>query len=118
MEYETEIPLKTISEANTFEHWSISHRRHKNQKYVIWYELVNDKPDVKLPCTVTFTRIAPRALDGDNLQVAFKYIRDQVAEYITGSTGGHGDADPRITWLYQQQKRKPKEYAIKIKISS
>lgn len=60
---------------------------------------------------VTLTRIAPRALDDDNLAYAFKGVRDSIAKCL-----GVDDRDPRVSWDYAQSRRAPKEYAIAIVI--
>ena len=52
-----------------------------------------------LPVTVTIVRIAPRALDDDNLAYAAKAIRDGVADGL-----GVRDNDPRVSWRYEQRK--------------
>lgn len=52
-----------------------------------------------LPVTVTIVRIAPRALDDDNLAYAAKAIRDGVADAL-----GVRDNDPRVSWRYAQEK--------------
>lgn len=52
-----------------------------------------------LPVVVTLARIAPRALDDDNLAFAFKAIRDGVADGL-----GVRDNDPRVSWRYTQAK--------------
>lgn len=62
--------------------------------------------------TVRLTRIAPRAFDTDNLGVALKSVRDQVAEEL----GRDDSPKAGITWLYAQRKRKPKEHAVIIEI--
>ena len=64
-------------------------------------------PDV--PVVVTLTRIAPRALDGDNLQGAFKAMRDEVAKWI-----GVPDNHPSVTWEYGQRRGGVGEYAVSI----
>jgi hypothetical protein len=64
------------------------------------------------PLVVTFTRIAPRFLDDDNLRGAFKAVRDQTAAYL----GLRNDNDPRIAWRYQQLKGKPHQYLVRIEI--
>jgi hypothetical protein len=49
--------------------------------------------------TVTLIRVAKRPLDTDNLETAFKAVRDQVAQEL-----GTNDApDGPITWAYQQK---------------
>ncbi len=64
------IPLKTISETNASqrEHWSVKNRRYKAQSAETtlalrhaWGPMVGTWTT---PCTITLTRIAPRALDG------------------------------------------------------
>lgn len=52
-----------------------------------------------LPVVVTLTRVAPRALDDDNLAYSFKAIRDGVADGL-----GVRDNDPRVSWRYEQRK--------------
>ncbi len=65
-----------------------------------------------LPCTITLTRIAPRELDGDNLQAGCKAARDAVALFLCAD-----DADPRISWEYRQARRGVKDYALLIEIN-
>lgn len=128
------IPLRLVSEANSREHWHKAARRHTQQKMVVKAYLNNadineshvfkcfrlpgyfqDKEQV----TVTLTRAAPRPFDSDNLQSSFKYIRDFLAEWITGIEGaGKADSDPRITWKYNQIKTKNKEYFIVIELAN
>ena len=65
---------------------------------------------VVYPIAVSMTRIAPRALDDDNLQTAFKSVRDGVADAL-----GIDDRDPRVAWRYAQEKGKPPHMRIGIK---
>jgi|SRR5271157_2998663 len=100
-----QIPLETISEANTSEHWTKKHKRHKHQKSVIAWQFMTEKPDISLPCKVRLTRISPRSLDDDNLRMAFKWIRDAIADnLIPGKAAGRADDDKRIFWEYAQEK--------------
>jgi hypothetical protein len=55
--------------------------------------------------------VAPRALDGDNLQSAFKAVRDGVADWL-GVDDGHKNLD----WQYYQRKDGPKVYAVEIEV--
>lgn len=64
-----------------------------------------------LPCTVTLTRIAPRDLDGDNLQSSLKAIRDGVADFLKVD-----DRDSRVTWAYAQERGAPKFYGVRVEI--
>lgn len=104
------IPIRLPSAANLREHWRVRHRRTKEQRNLVTMFL--GKPThPALPVTVRLTRIAPRALDGDNLQSAFKAIRDSVASWL-----GVDDADERVVWKYAQAKGGAKRYAIEIEV--
>jgi len=118
--YSRTIPIQTVSESNSREKWIKRSKRHSMQKLVIKSFLNADSPRIKLPCTITLTRIAPRKFDSsDNLPASFKYIKDAVAEYIhPGKAPGRADDDERITWLYAQEKGAVREYAIRIDIST
>jgi hypothetical protein len=116
---EVEIPIRTVSEANSSEHWTKKHARKKQQRKICTFYLkstsrVSEK--IELPCLITLTRISPRFLDtGDNLPCSFKHMRDVIAELITGDTRpGLADSDDRLTWEYKQEKGKPKQYGIRI----
>lgn len=114
----SKLPIKTVSESNTSEHWSKSHKRHKTQKKQIawWWLTLEDKP--QLPCCVKLTRIAPRALDShDNLPTALKWIADAIAaKLVPNKQAGRADDSKEITWSYDQKKGQPKEYAVLIEI--
>ncbi len=107
------VPIATVSEANTFEHWTDKHRRHKKQKERTHLMLPAQK--YPLPCSINLTRISPRNLDGDNLVSSMKHIRDAVAEKIhPGLAPGRADDDPLITWNYSQEKGQPKQQGVRI----
>ena len=74
--YEKKIEgLKTLSEANFYEHYYKKNARHQSQKSAIRNNLKDDNIPQYLPCSVKLTRIAARKLDvHDNLRMAFKYI--------------------------------------------
>lgn len=59
---------------------------------------------------VTITRLSARELDSDNLESSQKAVRDGVADAL-----GIDDRDPRVTWLYAQEKAKG--YAVRITIT-
>lgn len=102
------IPLKLQSLANMRWHWRKMDKEKKHQKTVVKMFLHGcDLPS--LPVVVTLTRIGKRRLDGDNLQIAGKYVRDQIAAAF-----GVDDGDERYTWVYEQ--RIGKEYAVEIEI--
>jgi hypothetical protein len=56
------------------------------------------------------TRYAPRPYDDDNIRSAFKYVRDAISEFVLGLAdnkaykAGRADNDPRLTWVYAQEK--------------
>ena len=109
-----EIPIKTISEGNCFEPWQVRHKRHKAQKKAVFVYMLPMKHLLKLPCVITLVRLASRFLDvGDNLPMSLKYIRDGVAEQITGDyVPGRADNNTGLTWKYDQEKSK--KYGVKI----
>ncbi len=60
---------------------------------------------------ITLTRIAPRELDGhDNLRTAMKHVVDG----ITDALGLKSDRDPRLTWAYEQERGRPRQYAVEV----
>lgn len=104
------LPMKLPSVANLREHWAAKAKRARAQRnavatawlvhadrvaWVLRFAGFLRGPGVE----VTLTRVAPRALDSDNLASAFKAIRDEVALKL-----GVNDNDPRVTWSYGQSK--------------
>lgn len=110
------IALESKSEANMQEHWAVKHKRVKLQKKLVWAKWMADKPKVKLPCVVCLTRQSTKELDrGDNLEMAMKHIRDQIADLIIpGKAPGQADSSKEITWIYNQTKGRPKGISIQI----
>lgn len=110
------LDIKTISEANCSQHWSIKHKRHTKQKKRISYEFKIRELLIPLPCHIKLTRISYRSLDAeDNLPCAFKWIKDQIAAEITGNrVAGRADDDKRMTWEYGQEKGSPQSIRIEI----
>lgn len=106
------IPYRLPSMANARLHWVAKARIVKDQRQLVTMFL-GRWPRPALPVTVRLTRIAPRALDGDNLQGAFKACRDSVATWL-----GVDDADTRVVWEYAQSKGGAKRYAIVIEVES
>ena len=103
-----DLPIRIESVANKREHWSKRAARTKLHRFAAM--VVQPHP---LPCIVTMTRIAPRALDGDNLQSGFKALRDGIAKRL-----GVDDADPRVEWRYDQARGKAKEYAARVTVEA
>jgi hypothetical protein len=105
-----EIPIRTISEMNGRGHWASKARRAKLHRQAAWLCLAA-KVRPPLPCIVTLTRIAPRALDGDNLQASLKACRDGVADWLKVD-----DRDHRVSWCYQQHRGAPNQYAVEVAV--
>jgi hypothetical protein len=63
------------------------------------------------PFVVTLTRIAPRKLDSDNLNSAFKAMRDGIADWLCVDDGHES-----VTWVYAQRKGRKGEYAAEVAI--
>lgn len=101
-----ELPLRIESVANKREHWARRAERTRLHRFA-----AIAVPAHPLPCVVTLTRIAPRALDDDNLRSAFKALRDGVADRL-----GVKDNDPRVRWEYVQERGKAKHYAARVDI--
>lgn len=114
-----ELPIKTVSEANCTEHWTKKSKRHKEQAFFVRMAYLQYIEQVTLPVKITMTRCASRKLDSDNLQMAFKWIRDELSDLVcsdrivstsqskTGRTiavRGRNDSDARINWEYKQEK--------------
>lgn len=110
------IPLRIVSEANTHQHHMVRYNRQKKQVRVIKFSLCSC--DIKPPCLVTITRVAPRSLDAlDNLPSSLKHVIDAIASYlIPGLKPGRADGSKEISWHLSQEKGPPKTYALRIKI--
>lgn len=108
------IPVKLLSELNTRDHWTKKAKRTRILKILVKSAWNKKPPSTKPPCTVTLVRVSPRELDSDNLQGAFKSVRDAVADLlIPGMPAGRADGSPLITWNYVQEKNSP---CIKIRL--
>ena len=108
------LPIYIASEANSREHWHEKAKRHHNQKD--WIKVAMLHEELRLPCQVKMTRLAPSTLDSDNLITAFKYVRDYIAAEITKDfRPGRADSTSKIKWCYSQEKSSL--YGAKILIS-
>lgn len=108
-----QLPIRTKSEANNFEHWRVKDKRKKAHNALIGATLNPLRSELRLPCVVTLKRFGPTLLDSfENLPMSFKRIVDFLASILTGKDRGRGDSDPRITWRAEQEKSSA--YGIKI----
>lgn len=124
--------LKTVSEANSSDHYRVKAERHRLQKGKVKVAMRTQLPKLSLftrrrddsscithcKARVIVTRIAPRKLDcQDNLPASLKWVVDSIAEELTGDyRPGRADDAEWIKWEYRQEKGKPREYAVKIEI--
>ncbi len=103
--------MRLQSEANSRDHYMAKARRVKDQRFgvtVVLQSCLGMRPPMP-PLVVTITRIAPRALDTDNLVASAKAVRDAVAKWLRVD-----DADPSVEYCYTQEKGRPTEYAVRI----
>jgi len=111
------IPVVTKSESNQREHWAAKAKRAKTQRgaaRLLTHHTMTGI-DLRCPLRITLTRIAPRALDGDNLGPALKAVRDGVAEAL----GFANDREsPRLWWRHRQRRGGTGEYAVEVAIAA
>jgi hypothetical protein len=107
------IPLKLGAALNARVHWTARAKRAKTERAIVGAALRHHPFAAdSAPSTCTLTRIAPRALDDDNLAGAFKSIRDEVAAFFGVDDGPKGP----IAWHYGQRKGAPKQCGIEINL--
>lgn len=114
------VPLRTVSLKNKREHWAQKARRTKTERNTTaWAMFYAWAPGTILElkptecATVTLTRVAPRALDGDNLTMSLSAVRDQIADELSLPDDRDGYW---LRWVYDQRKGKPKQYAVDVLI--
>jgi len=98
----------TVSESNARGHWAPRAKRAAAQRMIAKAQATRYVLRA-LPAIVTLVRIAPRALDDDNLRGALKATRDGVADAF-----GVNDRDPRIEWRYGQRRGPPRAFQVEI----
>ena len=109
------LPIRTVSTLNAREHWSKRARQAAEHRALARMLLTAPwrAARLTLPVRVTFTRVAPRALDGDNLQASLKATRDGVADAL-----GVDDRTPLVMWTYDQRRGKVREHGVEISVES
>lgn len=110
------LPLRLVSEANRRGAWFVHDRRRKQQRTVTRCvaNLVHPslRPATGSRLVVTITRVAPRALDTDNLATSAKAVRDELAAWLGVSDGPKGPVD----WRYAQR-REGKVYGTLVEVT-
>ena len=105
--------MKIVSVANLRLHWAVKAKLARDQRTRTRMSLnaAAQSSGLELPLTVVLTRVAPRRLDGDNLQSGFKAVRDGVADWL-----GVDDGNGLIDWQYAQRSAGPKVYKVEIEV--
>jgi hypothetical protein len=106
-----ELPIFTKSEANMRGRWQGGARRAAKQRedLELAMRVVRVKPP--LPVIVRLIRIAPSKLDeNDNLNRALKALRDEFAAWL----GVDDRRSDRVLFVYDQVRRAPRTYGIRI----
>lgn len=104
------LPIKTVAGLNAREHWRKRAKRVRAERLAANFGIRSPKMP-SLPIAVTLIRLSAGKLDDDNLQGAFKAIRDGVADAY-----GVPDNDPRIQWQYAQERCKRGEFGVRIEV--
>lgn len=116
------LPIRTVSEANSREHWATRRKRRLKQDSLLRSAWEKESPRIvnleSHELQLWLTRIAPRSLDpSDNLPASFKHLLDTLCDLILpGHKPGRADGKLNIMTIYDQRKGAPKEYAVEIKI--
>lgn len=110
------LPIKIDPYKPCMHHYVRSSINNSIKRCVLAYRPLEFK-ELKLPCKIIITRIAPRRFDYDNLVASFKYLTDLIADMlIPGLAAGRADGDKRLDFSYDQMSAGKKTYGVKIQI--
>lgn len=118
--------LALPSVANLREHWSDKAKRTKFHRGVAWDRvspvLLHHAVALRSALagkgiTVCITRVAPRALDDDNLASACKSVRDGITDALR-AFGVRDDRDARVRWEYAQGRGVPHQRAVRVEVTA
>lgn len=108
------LPLRLDSRANGRGAWRNHSHTHAAQRRLAAMVLTKHRTKLKaelrngvLP--VRLVRIAPRELDDDNLEAAFKSVRDGIADLL-----GLDDRDPRVAYVPDGETAGVREFGIRL----
>lgn len=107
------LPIKTVAGLNAREHWRTRAKRVHAERATSYMTISLERDKPGLPVAVSLVRLSAGTLDDDNLQGAFKAIRDGVADAY-----GVPDNDPRIQWRYSQEKCGRGEFGVRIEVKA
>lgn len=111
------LPVKTVNEKNSSEHWRYRQKRAKAHRASATWGLHCALRDgviwrLQPPWVVTCTRLSSGVLDAhDGLPAALQHVVDGIADAL-----GIPDNDPRVTWRYAQEKCKRGRYAVRVTV--
>jgi hypothetical protein len=115
---EVTIPIRTHSGDNARTHWRTRAARVKRQRTATALLLLSGGVATARAWPgwlVVLTRVAPRQLDAhDGLPSSLKAVADEVARQL----GLVSDRDSRLNWAYGQERGKPREYAVRVRIEA
>lgn len=108
-----DLPLRLGRGLNDRKHWAPRSKQAKAERQCAHLLVKHryDKPP--LPVVVTLVRLSAGTLDDDNLQGAFKAVRDGVADAY-----GIPDNDPRLRFQYAQERAKRGTAGVRVVIAS
>ena len=107
--------LRLASTINARQHWRARAAAAKRQRAAARLCL-SAHPRPTGPVVVTITRVAPRALDSDNLAGACKSVRDGVADWL-GVDDGAAERAGLVAWRCAQGTQ-AEFYAVRITIEA
>ncbi len=109
-----ELPLRLSTLGNAKGHWrqkAAVAKAHRSTAALVLRASRVTPPAPGRRLLVTITRIAPAALDSDNLVGSAKHVRDGVADWL-----GIDDRSPLVTWVVEQEKGAPRTYGARVVI--
>jgi hypothetical protein len=105
------IPVRLVSESNAHEHWRSRQKRAKSQRATVAAVARSVLARPALPCVIRITRIAPKALDRNNLDGSAKHVVDGLADWL-----GIDDRDPRVAYVCEQERGAKGDYAVRVEV--
>ena len=106
------LPLRIESTPNKREHWATKAWRTSAHRHTAYFALKARRTPDWSRIRVRLTRVAPRAMDDDNLAAGFKAVRDGIADWLVID-----DGSDRVVWEYAQAKGAVREYAVRVQVT-
>ena len=113
------VPVKTPNPLNTLRHWRKISQERRGQKGAVrlaWYAHLGaayGKPYARTGARITLTRLGVGHLDQhDGLPASLKAVVDEVAHLL----GFDDDNDPRLTFVFRQEKAPRKKTGVRVEV--